>query len=154
MWANDRKTAIVAHYENESGTRSEARLELQDPNNPSADWKEVLEVVGEEGLERGKQEFLQGRERQQRIDRRKEKERLERERSDLLFKTKLETFEIDEVRNSKDRKLKARIRKAKSVSEVQIFAAVLIANEMRKEMEEPVTPAVEANTTDESTATE
>ena len=43
------------------------------------------------------------------------------EDEDLLFKTKLELFNKPEVKNNKDRKLKMKIRKAKTIP--QLFAA-------------------------------
>ena len=47
-----------------------------------------------------------------------------------LFKLKLQAFEIDEVKNSKNRDLKAKIRKANTFLEVLAFTSALINSEL------------------------
>ena len=47
----------------------------------------------------------------------------------ILFSAKLEAFEIEEIKNSKNRKLKSRIRKAKNIMEVTAFTAALLISE-------------------------
>ena len=49
-----------------------------------------------------------------------------RNRQEVLFNMKLEAFEVEEIKNSTNRDLKKRLRKAKSVIEVQAFATLLI----------------------------
>ena len=39
-------------------------------------------------------------------------------------------FEIDEIKNSKNRELKSRLRKSKNVIEMQIFAQMIIKEEL------------------------
>ena len=50
-------------------------------------------------------------------------------KSDALFAAKLEAFEIEEVKNSKNRELKSKIRKAKTILEVTAFTAAVILKE-------------------------
>ena len=57
---------------------------------------------------------------------------VERMKVDALFQAKLDTFEIDIIKNSKNRQLKSRIRKAKTLIEVTAFASALIALEHEK----------------------
>lgn len=49
-----------------------------------------------------------------------------------LFKLKLQAFEIDEVKNSKNRDLKAKIRKANTFLEVLAFTSALINSELNE----------------------
>ena len=51
---------------------------------------------------------------------------------DALFQAKLDAFEIDTIKNSKNRELKSRIRKAKTLIEVTAFASALIMLEHEK----------------------
>jgi hypothetical protein len=52
-----------------------------------------------------------------------------------LFNHKIKLFEIEEIQNSKNRKLKSKIRKAKSIEEASIFASVLVTTEVLAEQE-------------------
>jgi hypothetical protein len=49
-----------------------------------------------------------------------------------LFNYKLEVFETEEIKNSKNRKLKSKLRRAKSKIEVNLYAMMLL-----KEVLEP-----------------
>jgi len=49
--------------------------------------------------------------------------------NDRLFKAKLEAFELEEIKSSKNRTMKSKIRKAESVNQVYIYAGALIAIE-------------------------
>ena len=53
-------------------------------------------------------------------------------KSDVLYEAKLEAFEIPEIKNSKNRKLKSLIRKSKTLGEIQAYTAVLVMKEMEK----------------------
>ena len=55
-----------------------------------------------------------------------EKDEIERIKSDALFDAKLEAFEIADIKNSKNRTFKSRIRKSKSIMEVTALTAALI----------------------------
>lgn len=47
-----------------------------------------------------------------------------------LFNHKLEVFEIEEIKKSKNRKLKAKIRRSKSTIEVNIYAMLIMQEEL------------------------
>ena len=47
-----------------------------------------------------------------------------------LFNYKLEIFETEEIKNSKNRKLKSKLRRAKSKVEVNLFAMLLLKEEL------------------------
>jgi hypothetical protein len=47
-----------------------------------------------------------------------------------LFNYKLEIFETEEIKNSKNRKLKAKLRRAKSKVEVNLYAMLLLKEEL------------------------
>jgi hypothetical protein len=61
-----------------------------------------------------------------------ERDDIERMKVDALFQAKLDAFEIDIIKNSKNRELKSRIRKAKTLIEVTVFASALISLEYEK----------------------
>ena len=51
---------------------------------------------------------------------------INRVKQEALFEMKLEAFEIDEVKNSENRELKKKIRKAKTLLEVQAYTTMIL----------------------------
>ena len=47
-----------------------------------------------------------------------------------LFDAKLQAFEIEEIKNSTNRELKAKIRKSKNILELQVYAQMLLREEL------------------------
>ena len=78
------------------------------------------------------------RERQEKKKRNAEREareqrRLEKEKADelqRLFEAKIKAFEIDDIKNSKNRALKAKLRKAKNLVEVNIYSMMIVMEEL------------------------
>ena len=92
-------------------------------------WQKVMAEISDEKLIRNTNNFIteieERRERKQQLSKQKEVEKV----NDLLFKAKLEVFEMDEIKSSKNRTMKSKIRKAESVNQVYIYAGALIAIE-------------------------
>ena len=61
-----------------------------------------------------------------------QRDEVERMKVDALFQAKLDAFDIDMIKNSKNRELKSKIRKAKTLIEVTAFASALITLEHEK----------------------
>ena len=96
----------------------------------NADYDAIMEEYGEEELDRLtalvndiESEKLVRHEEQKTIQ-------LNRMKQETLFNIKLEAFEIEIVKNSKNKELKKLIRKAKTPLEVQAYTTILIQKEM------------------------
>ena len=96
----------------------------------NADYDAIMEEYGEEELDRLtalvndiESEKLERHEEQKTIQ-------LNRMKQETLFNMKLEAFEIEIVKNSKNKELKKLIRKAKTPLEVQAYTTILIQKEM------------------------
>ena len=96
----------------------------------NADYDAIMEEYGEEELDRLtalvndiESEKLERHEEQKTIQ-------LNRMKQETLFNIKLEAFEIEIVKNSKNKELKKLIRKAKTPIEVQAYTTILIQKEM------------------------
>jgi hypothetical protein len=59
-----------------------------------------------------------------------------RGKQEVLFNYKLEAFEVEQIKNSKNTELKRMIRKSKSIIEVQAYATILIMKELENATEE------------------
>lgn len=130
-WANDSKTKIFCEYHYKDGRVLEAHISNTEEGNP--DWKEIVDTVGEEELQRNAIDFIRKRD-QRRNDSQRQKEKEEAKKNEIIFNAKLDTFSIEEIKNSKNTKLKSKIRRAKSLQEVNMYTTLLLMHEMRFEL--------------------
>lgn len=134
FWENYQKDRITAklsisHDDGKEtlSTATVAKFDRDGKINPDFE-----EIIAQNGIEAINKNTLQRQERhkQRREEaRRSDKEREQAKKLESLFNAKLEVFEIDAVKNSKNRKLKAKIRKAKSQYEMMAFLSILIKEE-------------------------
>ena len=131
IWENEEKTKIRCKFHYENGEEFEASITDTEEGNP--DWAEIMETFGVKGVDESHEKHLAEREKQRELHEAQKKEHIETEKASILFSAKLEAFEIAEVKESKDRAMKSRIRKAASITEVSALTAVLIMKELDNE---------------------
>ena len=94
------------------------------------DFDAIMEEFGPEVLDENLKLY------EEHVDEQRQKEdearevRINRVKQETLFEMKLEAFESDLIKNSKDKELKKMIRKAKTLIEVQAFSTILIQKEL------------------------
>lgn len=93
-------------------------------------YKEVVSLFGiaridEHTKERKTRKDREGKEKRAIHDQRKKSAELEE-----LYKLKLQAFEIEEIKNSEDRTLRSKLRRSKSVAEMNAVTSILIAKEL------------------------
>lgn len=145
-WGNQEKTQIIAKFRYDDGRELIASITNVDEANPNPDWVEAMEKFGVEEIDRITAEDLQGhiQRKQQRLEQRQLN--LERMQKEALFNAKAEAFDLEVVKNSTNRELKNKIRRAATITEVQVYTAMLHM------LEDPIVTG--ANTTTEATTTE
>lgn len=129
-WGNDQKTQVMCEFHFENGPIQTAAVSQTKEGNP--DWQEIFTNFTPEDIDKLTEGALA--EAREEHEKRKQIERddIERMKVDALFQAKLDAFEIDIIKNSKNRELKSRIRKAKTLIEVTVFASALISLEYEK----------------------
>lgn len=129
-WGNNEKTQVMCEFHFENGPIQSAAVTQTKEGNP--DWEEIFDNFTPEQIDKLTENVLA--EAREEHEKRKQMERddIERMKADALFQAKLDAFEIDIIKNSKNRELKSRIRKAKTLIEVTAFASALIALEHEK----------------------
>ena len=98
----------------------------------TSDYEEVLAQNTMEEIDKFTEERLERHRQQRESEIKKQQERNEAKRLEELFNAKLATFEITDIKNSTNRKLKAKIRKAKNQVEMQAYATILIMENMNE----------------------
>lgn len=131
FWDNAAKDRITVRlnitHDDGSFSTTVAKVSKYDENGKiTKDYKEILEQNKIEAIDKFTEDRLE-RHRQERESRvKQEKEKNEAKRLEDLFNLKLQTFEIPEIKESANRKLKAKIRKAKNLVEMNAYATILL----------------------------
>ena len=129
-FTSNEKNQVVCQFVYEDDHMVVATIE-RDTNNP--DWQELMKAFTEEEIDAETLKYSEEQKKLAELRRENEKQLTEQAKGDALFNTKLELFDIEEIKNSKDRSLKSKIRKAKSLSEAQIYGAILVMKEMESD---------------------
>lgn len=144
FWETDEKNELncIMELEDDLGrqTRQVMRLnKLDKKGDPNPDFEEVVEVLGEELITKNTEERIIRKKQEKEEKTRRDLEHAKARKLETLFNYKMEVFEIDEVKACKDRKMKSRLRRAKSKIEVDLYAMMIlqehIANEEMKDAE-------------------
>lgn len=123
-WANEEKTQILATFKYDDGRELIASItNIGDTVNP--DWKEIMDTIGVDTLDRNSGDALEShmKRKAERAERNKIDE--ERTQKEALFNLKAEAFDMEIVKNSKNRDVKNKIRRASTPTEVLVYTALL-----------------------------
>ena len=124
-WANREKTHIVAGFRYDDGREVVASITNIPGAPPNPDWTEIMEQFGEAAIDaNSKRDGDRHAKRKQDSAERRAME-MERQAREALFNVKAEIFDMDVVKNSTNRDIKNKIRRATTINEAQIYAAVL-----------------------------
>ena len=123
-WGNNNKTQVICEFHYEGGPIQTAAITDTKEGNP--DWKEVFDTFTIEEIDNLTEDAMAEDAKEHEKRKEFEKDEIERIKSDALFDAKLEAFEIADIKNSKNRTFKSRIRKSKSIMEVTALTAALI----------------------------
>lgn len=141
FWDNSSKELLHAILERESDDgqveRQVMRINkytISGQMNP--DYQDVVDSLGEELIdnntkEREARKLSEHKERKQR-----EQEHQRARKLEQLFNYKLEAFEVELIKNSTNRQLKSKLRRAQNKFEVDLFALLIMQEELRKAEEQ------------------
>jgi ribosomal protein L12E/L44/L45/RPP1/RPP2 len=125
---------IIVNLDNGSSQIFTAVVSKPNDGSINEDWEAIMEKFGADAIDEATTEAVQAKQAKREQDRIREEENAKRqsefEKQEMLFAYKLEAFEIEAVKNSKDRATKALIRKSKSIPEVQAYTTILLMKEL------------------------
>lgn len=126
-WASKENQHIIAEfYYPDTDKRVTASI-MNDGNN--RDYKEIMKNFSVEQIDANTNRRQEMRDEEVKRNDNRRKADIEKMKQEQLFAAKLDAFEIETIKNSKNRKMKSRIRKAKSVIEITALSALLIMEE-------------------------
>lgn len=130
FWETPKKEILNCIAEWEEGNRKVRQVYKLNKSNsdgsPNPMFHEVMEFLGDEVIDNSTKERLRRKQSEAELDKQRKLEEQRAKKLEKLFEYKLETFEIPEIKDSKNRALKSKLRRAKSVPEVNLYAMMLI----------------------------
>lgn len=126
-WANKEKQHVIAEFfYPDTGKRVTASI-MNDGTN--RDYEELMKKYSVEQIDANSKKRVD--DRNERIKQNIERQKVDRTRmqQEQLFAAKLDAFEIDVIKSSKNRELKSKIRKAKNIMEVTAYTVMLLQQE-------------------------
>lgn len=141
FWETDEKEMLncILEIEDDVGrvTRQVMKLrKTDDEGNENPDFAEVVETLGESIIDENTTERNSRKKREAEEEKQRELEHAKARKLEQLFNYKLEAFEIEDIKNSKNRQLKSKLRRAKNRVEVDLYAIMIVMEEMKRKEEE------------------
>ena len=160
-WGNEEKTQIIAKFRYDDGRVLNASITIPEGDgSTNPDWDEVITTFGSEYLDTETADQLAKHVAKKTEINEQRKLNFERQQKEALFNTKAEAFDMLAVKNSKNREVKNKIRRASTIMEVMVYTAMLhmledpIANPANDTMNDTSTSANTESTANTSTNTE
>lgn len=138
FWETDEKNKLncILEMEDDVGrvTRQVMLLNRHDRDgNPNELFNEVIEALGEEAIDKETEDRVIRKKAEAEEEKQRELEHNKARKLEKLFNYKLEAFEVEEIKNSKNRKLKAKLRRAKSKIEVDMYSIMILQEQLEAE---------------------
>jgi len=126
-YLNNAKTMIECEFINDDGSVARAVVNKQgEEGEDNPDWSWVHEESTTATIEENTKKKIIAMRQKQADD----LATIERRTGEELFNFKLKVFEMEEIRASKNTKMKAKIRRGDDMMKVNVYAAALVAMEM------------------------
>lgn len=98
--------------------------------NVNPDWEELLEQVGEEKIDENTEERRVRKAQEREVEEQERKANQKARDLEELFDAKIKILEIDEIKNTENKKLKSKLRRSKSILEMNVYAQLIMMEEI------------------------
>lgn len=131
FWENAAKDRLTVRlnitHDDGSFSTTVAKVSKYDADGKiTSDYEELVAQNTIAAIDKFTEDRLERHKQQREAEIKKQQEKNEAKRLEDLFNSKLQTFEITEIKNSQNRKLKSKIRKAKNLAEMNAYATMLL----------------------------
>jgi len=147
MAYSSRKWLDNAFWHDESKDRAEAILVITDTQgreisqvltvkkfdvdgDPNPDYEELLDQVGEEKIDQNTKERRERKAQEKDEEHHRRKAEDQARELEKLFDAKIKMLEIDEIKNTKNKDLKSKMRRSKNIVELNIYAQLIMMEEL------------------------
>ena len=121
---------ISEHKEGFKDVRQVHKLKRGDPL-----FDECVKALTEKHIDVNTDRRVNKKFKEQEQQRQLELNRRKAEKLEQLFNYKLETFEVEDIKESKNRILKSKLRRSKSIPEVNLYANMILQDKLENDKE-------------------
>ena len=137
FWENYQKDRITCKLIRMEGDKEVGDTvvinKFQEDGTENPDFNEVIKQNTIEKIDANTAEREERHRTRHEEEKRRAQERKQAQKLEELFNAKLEIFEVDTIKDSKNRKLKSKIRRAKNIYEMMAYTTMLLQDELNEE---------------------
>ena len=138
FWETDEKKELncILELEDDVGRVTRQQMFLHRTNKDGEDnelFNEVVEFLGEDSIDKETEDRHIRKQAEAEEEKMREEEHNKARKLEKLFNYKMEAFEVEEIKNCKNRKLKAKLRRAKSKIEVDLYSIMILQEQLEAE---------------------
>lgn len=135
FWETDEKKELncILELEDDVGRVTRQQMFLHRTNKDGGDnelFNEVVEFLGEDSIDKETEDRRVRKQAESEEEKMREEEHNKARKLEKLFNYKMEAFEVEEIKKCKNRKLKAKLRRAKSKIEVDLYSIMILQEQL------------------------
>ena len=131
FWETPKKTVLNCISEQEEGNKKIRQVHKLVDSDPL--FKECVDALTPEHIDENTKQRVARKFEEQNKRKELQESKIKANKMELLFNYKLETFEVEEIKLSKNRELKSKLRRAKSIPEVNLWALKILEDYLNSE---------------------
>jgi len=135
FWETEDKKEVncILELEDDVGRVTRQQMMLNRANKDGSDnelFNELIDALGEEAIDKETIDRVTRKKAEKEEEKMRDEEHLKARKLEKLFNYKMEAFEVEEIKLSKNRKLKAKLRRAKSRIEVDLYSIMILQDQL------------------------
>ena len=131
FWETPKKIVLNCISEQEEGNKKIRQVHKLVDSDPL--FKECVDALTPEHIDENTKQRVARKFEEQNKRKELQESKIKAKKMELLFNYKLETFEVEEIKLSKNRELKSKLRRAKSIPEVNLWALKIMDDYLNSE---------------------
>ena len=131
FWETPKKNVLNCISEQEEGNKKIRQVHKLTEADPL--FKECVNALTPEHIDNNTKERVARKFEEQKKQKELKESKEKAKKMEVLFNYKLETFEVEEIRLSKNRERKSKLRRAKSIPEVNLWALKILEDYLNSE---------------------
>tara|TARA_B100000927_G_scaffold287456_1_gene280416 strand:+ start:310 stop:747 length:438 start_codon:yes stop_codon:yes gene_type:complete len=133
FWETPEKNQLNCISEHKEGFKDVRQVHKLKRGDPLFD--ECVEALTEKHIDVNTDRRVNKKFKEQEQQRQLEINKRKAQKLEELFNYKLETFEVEEIKESRNRILKSKLRRSKSIPEVNLYAIMILQDKLENETE-------------------
>ena len=133
FWETPEKNQLNGISEHKEGFKDVRQVHKLKRGDPLFD--ECVEALTEKHIDVNTDRRVNKKFKEQEQQRQLEINKRKAQKLEELFNYKLETFEVEEIKESRNRILKSKLRRSKSIPEVNLYAIMILQDKLENETE-------------------